>query len=52
MKRGTCPKCNGENIVAPKIRKRVLKHIGFKSEEYLCKDCGYVEVYKTVPTGR
>ena len=30
----------------PKLRKRALKYIGLKSEEYLCETCGCVEVYR------
>jgi len=47
MKTGICPKCGSTKISQPKLRKRALKHIGLKSEEYFCETCGYVEVYRT-----
>ena len=44
---GKCPKCGSEDVIIPKMLKRVLKHIVWKSDEYNCQNCGYVEVYRT-----
>ncbi|MDC0056109.1 hypothetical protein OAJ94_03555 [Deltaproteobacteria bacterium] len=46
MKSGKCPKCGGENITIPKRRKRTVRHQAWKSDEYLCGNCGYVEAYR------
>ena len=49
MKSGKCPKCGGENIIIPERRDRVVRHQRqFKSDEYVCQDCGYTEAYRKV----
>ncbi len=47
MKNGTCPKCNGTEILQlEEVTDQVgARTVGLAQEPYVCGSCGYIEFY-------